>query len=175
VTGISDEWGRISGRAQQDEAEFTQVFIELFPVAVRVGFRLLGNRQAAEDVAAEALSRAFARWRTLRTATYRDAWVIRVTTNLSLNVLARRKVEASPHEPVTVEDAAATRIALVEAIKSLPRRQREIIVLRHLADFSEEDIAATLGIRAGTVKTHTKRAVAALRRHLGDDFADIDD
>jgi RNA polymerase sigma factor (sigma-70 family) len=58
---------------------------------------------------------------------------------------------------------------LVAALSGLSRRQREVVVLRYWLDFSEREIAQTLGIRPGTVKSTTSKALAALHSALGDD------
>ena len=160
---------RVVVRGGAEEADFVASYPELFPKAYRVAYRLLGSREAAEDIAAEALSRAFARWPHVGKLPYRDAWVLRVTTNLALNVLARRRAVLPEPSAVHIDDAAATRVALTEALKALPKRQRHIIVLRHLAGLPEAEIAAVLGVSEGTVKTHTKRAMATLRRKLRDE------
>lgn len=156
-------------RGGQEEADFVAAYSDLFPQAYRVAFRLLGSREAAEDTAAEALSRAFARWAKVSTLPYRDAWVLRVTTNLALNTLAKRRPVLPEAAVVHIDDAAATRVALVEALKVLSKRQRHIIVLRHLAGLPEAEIAAVLGLSEGTVKTHTKRALVTLRNKLHDE------
>jgi RNA polymerase sigma factor (sigma-70 family) len=156
-------------RGGPEEADFVAAYPELFPKAYRVAYRLLGSREAAEDTAAEALSRAFARWSHVSFLPYRDAWVLRVTTNLALHALARRRPAVPEARSLQIDDAAATRVALAEALKALPKRQRHIIVLRHLAGLPEAEIAVALGISEGTVKTHTKRALATLRRTLHDD------
>jgi RNA polymerase sigma factor (sigma-70 family) len=67
-------------------------------------------------------------------------------------------------------DAAVTRLALAQALRRLPRRQRDVVVLRYLADLSEADVAESLGVSAGSVKQHAHRAVNALRRALGPGF-----
>ena len=62
--------------------------------------------------------------------------------------------------------ALIERTAVVAALRALPDRQREAIVLRYYADFSEADIAATMGISRGAVKSHTARGMTALRSIL---------
>ena len=57
---------------------------------------------------------------------------------------------------------------VVEALRTLPRRQREVLVLRYWSDLSEAEIAAALGIARGTVKSSASRGLAALQKHLGD-------
>ena len=67
------------------------------------------------------------------------------------------------------ENGALVRLeqsAVVAALRKLPARQREAIVLRYYADFSEAEVAAAMGISRGAVKSHTARAIAALRADL---------
>src|SRR5205823_2339826 len=136
----------------------------------RVAIRVVGNAAEAEDVAAEALSRAFARWDKVESLSYLDAWVLRVAANLAIDVTRRRRPWL--HRPVLTgaDDDIATRMALTAALQRLSRRQREVIVLRHLAGLPEQEIAALLGIAHGSVKTHLRRGAAALRDRLGEDF-----
>jgi RNA polymerase sigma factor (sigma-70 family) len=58
------------------------------------------------------------------------------------------------------------RDALVRSLRRLPRRQQEVVVLRYIGDHSEEEVARTLGISVGTVKTHLHRAMPRLRSDL---------
>jgi RNA polymerase sigma factor (sigma-70 family) len=60
----------------------------------------------------------------------------------------------------------AERMDLTRALRRLPRRQRQVVVLRYLADWSEIDVAGELGCSTGAVKSHASRGLAALRRHL---------
>jgi RNA polymerase sigma factor (sigma-70 family) len=145
------------------EAEFTDVFRELYPQAYRVALRLLGDRAAAEDAAAEAFARTFADWDRVRGLPYRAAWIMKVTGNVALNVLARKPPVMAPARTVEEEDATATRMALISALASLPRRQQEAIVLHHLAGLPEAEVAAVLGVAPNTVKTHLKRGLHSLR------------
>jgi RNA polymerase sigma factor (sigma-70 family) len=161
------------GRGAGREESFRAAFLELWPAAQRVALRLLSNPTAADDVAAEALARTFARWDQVEQLPYRDAWVLRVTTNLALDLLRRRQPAVTAAEIDYLEDAAAIRLALAAALRQLPGRQREVVVLRYLADYSEHDVAAALGIAPGSVRTHMQRGLEALRRHLGDDFEGV--
>lgn len=154
---------------------FDEFFIELLPRVVRLGVRLTGSREAAEDIASEAFSRAFARWQKVGRLPYRDAWVLRVASNLAVDRARgerrhRWQPAADSGDP---SDVAAVRVALTHALAALPTAQREAVVLRYLADFSEGDVAAALGVRPGTVKSHLHRAVTSLRERLGDDLEKI--
>lgn len=77
-----------------------------------------------------------------------------------------------PSAPPTPEDEAVQhdrRAAVLAAVRRLPRRQQEVVVLRYWLDLSEAAIAATLGISAGSVKVHASRGLAAVARTLGED------
>ena len=153
---------------QRDEA-FEAAFVALHPRAQRLALRIVGDRAVADEIAAEALARTFADWKRLRAVDYLDAWVLRVTTNLALNVAMRRKVEMDPPPPLDPVDGVAVRLGLVDALRRLPARQREAVALRYLADMSEDDVARSLGVSTGTAKQHLHRGLRALRGALGDD------
>lgn len=155
-------------------ASFTLAFPELFPRARALAQRILGDRTLAEDVAAEAMARAYSNWERIdRTRAYRDGWVLRVTSNLAIDVLRRQEVRRRAlielgSSPPRDEDDPALRLALVDAIGRLSRRQRESVVLRHLAGLTQAEVAAALGIGTGSVARHLHRGLAALRQVLGD-------
>ena len=143
--------------------------------AYRVARRILGDTEAAEDVAAEALSRAYADWGRVSQLPYRDAWVLRVATNLALNATRRRRLLFAGVEARRDDDAATARVDLVGALHRLPARQREVVVLRHLAGLSEPEVAVRLGLSLGTVKTHLRRGHEALRGRLALDALEVPD
>lgn len=150
------------------EETFDEAFDEMFKGAFRLANRLLGNREAAEDVAAEACARAYADRRRVGQLSYRTAWVLRVASNLAIDATRRKPRYAFAEHPQDMEDTVALRVALGAALRKLPRRQRETVALRHLAGLSETAVAELLGVSAGSVKTHLSRGLAALRGSLGD-------
>ena len=156
------------GGIERDE-QFEAAFVELHPRARRLALRIVGDPAVADEVAAEAFARAFADWKRLRSVDYLDAWVLRVTTNVALHVAMRRKVQLAPPAPLDPVDGVAVRVGLVAALRRLPARQREAVALRYLADMSEDDVARSLGVSAGTVKQHVHRGLASLRGLLSDD------
>jgi hypothetical protein len=79
---------------------------------------------AAEDVAAEALARTCLHWGKVRDLAWRDGWVLRVATNVALDMAKRRRLSIESAAPVDAEEATTLRLALGEALRSLPRRQR---------------------------------------------------
>jgi RNA polymerase sigma factor (sigma-70 family) len=154
---------------------FDAAFSELFRPAFRVAYRILGDVGDAEDAAAEALARTCVRWRRVAELPYRDAWVMRVTANVAVDMTRRRRTLPSIAEAlVHDQDAALDRVALAAALRALSRRQREVVALRYLGGLPEADVAGALGISVNSVKTHTLRALAALRSRLGPDFREAD-
>lgn len=150
---------------RQAVASFDAAYPALFRCVYRVAFRLTGDRQDAEEVAQEALTRALVRWR--RVADYAEPWVVRVTTNLAIDVVRRRhRTTDELVERTSTDGHAEERIDLVNALAALPRRQREVVVLRYLADLPEEVVATTLGLSNGTVKSHASRGLSSLRVQL---------
>jgi RNA polymerase sigma-70 factor (ECF subfamily) len=148
--------------------DFDAAFDRLLPRAEAMARRFIGDPVEAQDVAAEALTRAFTRWRYLGRAEHRDGWVLRVTANLCIDRLKRGVPRQPDRAPVDEHDSVLLRIALVEALRALPRRQREVIVLRYFSDLTEADVATALRVKVGTVKTHHHRALRTLQERLGE-------
>jgi RNA polymerase sigma-70 factor (sigma-E family) len=154
----------------QSDERFERTFDELFPRAVGLAWKITGDRAAAEDAAAEALARTYTRWRKLRDVPYLEGWVLRVTTNLALDVVRRRRPAPDVRLPVDESEVSTLRLALSQALLALPKRQREALALRFLSGFTEAEVAEALGISAGSVKTHVHRGMAALRATFGESF-----
>ena len=152
---------------------FEEAFEELYTRAYGVAFQLLGRRSEAEDVAQETLARAFVRWRKVRA--YAEAWVVRVAGNLAIDAWRRlRRVDtdaSTERRGATAPGPDEQRVDLHRALDRLSRRQREVIVLRFLADLPEAEVAKALGCSVGTVKQHASRGLATLRNSMGVDDA----
>ena len=160
--------GAMATTSRTSDADFESAFRDLYPRAFGLALRMLGNRSVAEDLAAETMARAYARWDRLD-PDRRIGWVLRVTSNQAIDLL-RKKGHTMVPEVIDLEDGTALRIALAAALAKLPRRQREAIALRYLSDLSEHETALALGIGVGSVKTHTHRGLAALRSTFGGEF-----
>ena len=126
-----------------------------------------GSLPDAEEIAQEALVRAWQRWSTVSTMASPEGWVYRVALNLSTSRLRRRRVERRADEaPAAVhpQDVSAVEgIMLRRALATLPVRQRTVLVLRFLADFSVVETAAIMSCAPGTVKALTSQGLAGLR------------
>lgn len=134
----------------------------------------LGDVGVAEEVAQEALVRAWERWPAVSVATSPDAWLYWVAFNLSNSALRRRMLERRHRRRARLDRGASAadltdRLAVREALAALPARQRAAIVLRYLADFSVEDAAAAMHCAPGTVKALTSQALTRLSTRLGVD------
>ena len=161
---------------------FAEAFDELYPRAFKLARRLVGDTDVAEDIAAEALARTYLHWSRVATLDYREGWVLRVAANLAID-RARRRPELVAVPSVSSVPAAGTgpdaeelvvlRVALVAALGSLPRRQRQTVALRYLGDLTDGQVAVALGISVGSVKTHIHRGLGALRGRLGPGLEEV--
>ena len=137
---------------------------------VRLAVLMVDDRQAAEDVVQEAFAELYRRW-PLRGPDAALAYLRTAVLNRSRSVLRRRKVARlyiPPHEApnASAESAAVLseeRTQVQRALQGLPRRMREVLVLRYYLDLGEAQIADALDISPGSVKTHASRGLAALR------------
>jgi RNA polymerase sigma-70 factor (ECF subfamily) len=145
-------------------AHFTSVAAQLYAYC--------GNRQEAQDLTQEAFCRALARWRQIADFDDPVAWVRRVAWNLATTGHHRSKLAAvfrRKHVEVHAPPPSPDRVALFAALKTLPRQQRQAVVLHYLADQPLADIAESMAVPLGTVKSWLNRARAALAAELAND------
>jgi RNA polymerase sigma-70 factor (sigma-E family) len=141
---------------------------------VRLAAVLVRDTPTAEEVVQDAFIAMHDGWRRLKDSEKALAYLRQAVVNRSRSVLRHRLVvERNPQKPPpdmpSAEHGALTlleRSAVVAALRDLPERQREAIVLRYYADLSEAEIAAAMKISRGAVKSHTARGMAALRAAL---------
>jgi RNA polymerase sigma-70 factor (sigma-E family) len=146
---------------------------------VRLSWLLVRDQQLAEETVQDAFMSMHSRWSQLRNQDLALAYLRRCVVNSSRSVLRHRKVEdrylstqasALTTRGITDEPSAearalehATGARLFAALGRLPRRQREVLTLRYYLDLSEAQIADTLRISSGSVKTHAHRGLVTLR------------
>jgi RNA polymerase sigma-70 factor, ECF subfamily len=137
---------------------------QLFPVT--------GDLHEAEEVVQEALTRAAARWGRLRDYDRPEAWVRRVAMNLAAdrgrNLRRQARAMRRLRTPPEALPASVEALALAEALRTLPIRQRQALVLHYLVDLQVGEIAQTLGMPEGTVKSLLSRGRHALAAKLGE-------
>ena len=136
----------------------------------RAALAILGDVQEAEDAVQETYLRYLEKRPELRDENHEKAWLLKVTANRCKSVLRQRRrhpaVELLDVYPAPEGDTRE----LVEAVLALPANQRAAIHLFYNEGYSTEEIAAILGQRPGTVRSHLSRGREALRRKLKGDF-----
>jgi RNA polymerase sigma-70 factor (sigma-E family) len=156
-----------------DEAVCT-LYRTQYQQLVRLAAFIVGDTGTAEEVVQDAFVAMHGAWRRLRDTDNALFYLRRSVVNRSRSVLRHRAV-AGKHAPKPAPDAPSAeheamnlleRSAVVAALRTLPARQREALVLRYYADLSEAQIATAMGISRGAVKSHTSLGRSALRAHL---------
>ena len=153
-------------------ATFEEFYEREFPSVVGLAYALSGSRSGAEDIAQEAFLVAHRDWDRVGTYVRPEVWVRRVVANLSVSLFRRKLVEAkmlarmalgyTPALPeLSPDDAEFWR-----AVRSLPRRQAQVITLHYLEDLPVAEVAEILGTAEGTVKKHLYDGRQALARRL---------
>ncbi|KAB1140126.1 SigE family RNA polymerase sigma factor [Micromonospora sp. AMSO12t] len=137
---------------------------------VRLARLLTGDEHRAEDLVQDVLARAYARWARISRTDRPDAYVRRMLVNAHHSWWRRHSSQeisvADVHDrPGATDEAAgvAERDALWRLVRTLPARQRTVIVLRYYEDLDDASIAEIMDCSTGTVRTHAKRALTALR------------
>lgn len=160
--------------AEGADGAVERLYAEHWTSLVRLGALLLRDRVGAEEVVQDAFIALHGRWESLGEPGNALAYLRRSVVN-GCRSAQRRRAVAARYVPDPVRDvdsaeatviAGARRTAVLTALAGLPRRQREVLLLRHWLDLSEADIAGTLRISRGSVKTHSSRGLSALRATL---------
>jgi RNA polymerase sigma-70 factor (sigma-E family) len=157
------------------EEEFREFVAARSTAMLRTAYLLSGDWGAAEDLLQVALTKTYLAWRRLGRIEAVEPYARRVLVNTATSWWRRRwhgerPTAVLPELAVTDGlDARLERDALWCHVKELPARQRAVLVLRFFEDLSEVDTAALLGVSVGTVKSQCARALATLRRRLGEE------
>jgi RNA polymerase sigma-70 factor (sigma-E family) len=163
-----------ASRAWDASDVVTEIYTAHYNQLVRLAVMLVHDVQTAEEVVQDSFEAMHLAWRRLRDSEKALSYLRQAIVNRARSVLRHRKVvemhapKPAPDEQ-SAEHAALTlieRSAVTSALRTLPVRQREAVVLRYYGDFSEADIAKAMGISRGAVKSHTARAMAALKTIL---------
>jgi RNA polymerase sigma-70 factor (sigma-E family) len=164
-------------RAWSADLAVTELYSVQYKALVRLAAMLVRDTSTAEEVVQEAFIAMHDGWHRLKDAEKALAYLRQAVVNRSRSVLRHRMVveknapKPAPDMPSAEHGAMALleRSAVIAALRGLPERQREAIVLRYYADLSEAEIAAAMEISRGAVKSHTARAMAALKAVLEQD------
>ncbi|MEU3463780.1 SigE family RNA polymerase sigma factor [Streptomyces sp. NPDC006733] len=154
-------------------AEFHDFFERHYAELARLAHLLTGEADAADDLAADALTALWHRWDRVRQADHPVAYARGVVSNMARNrirgaVRERRRVALfwTRHADAAEGPDVAAVVDVRTALGRLPFRKRACVVLRHAFDLSEKDTALALGISVGTVKSQTSKGLAELERTL---------
>ena len=152
-------------RSQRD-SEFTEFYAARVRPLRRVAYLVVHDWHAAEDVTQRALVKVYRAWPRIQRPGL-DAYARRAVVNEAVTHLRKRSrdvvVEAVPD---TAAPEAAVPLDLMAALAVLPAQQRAVVALRFVDDLSVAETAEVLQIAEGTVKSHTSKAIATLRRQL---------
>lgn len=171
-----DALATLAAQANDREAALEIIFRDNYRELLRLA-TLLGAEADAEDIVSEAFVVLHRRWNRLNNEAAALPYLRSTVVNLvrmrirHLRVVRRHVVELR-EEVVSPADTDVLlredQRAVVTALRKLPGRQREALVLRYWADMKVNEIADAMGISAGAVKSHTARGMAALAEEFGD-------
>jgi RNA polymerase sigma-70 factor (sigma-E family) len=164
-------------RASDEDAAFRDYVLTRGTALLRMAIMLTGNRADGEDLLQAALVKTYRSWGRINDRAALDAYVRRAMVNTHISWWRRRRVDEYPTDElpdqVVADHSRESDMAEVvrRALDRLPQRMRAAVMLRYFEDMTEPEIAATLGISLGTVKSTVSRAVARLRidAELGED------
>jgi RNA polymerase sigma-70 factor, ECF subfamily len=151
---------------------FEEFYEREFRPVVGLAYALSGSRSGAEDIAQEAFLVAHRDWDRVGTYDQPEVWVRRVVANLSVSLFRRSAVEAKTLARMAIgytpalPELSADDAEFWHAVRSLPRRQAQVIALHYLEDLPVAEIAEIIGTADGTVKKHLYDGRQALARRL---------
>jgi len=161
-------------RALTAEAAVTELYHLHWNRLVRLATLLTRDASVAEEIVQDAFVSLHRRWDDLTERDAAGAYLRTSVVNGARSALRHRGVEErhrqpGPPEPAGPEEHAVRAdqdVRVMAALRTLSRRQQEVLVLRYYGDYSEQDIATTLGLSKGAVKSHAHRGLNALRDAL---------
>ncbi|WP_419954745.1 RNA polymerase sigma factor SigW [Neobacillus niacini] len=177
---------RIKQVLKGDQDAFAEI-VELYSNSIyQLGYRMLGNRHEAEDIAQEAFIRAYVNIKSFNQDLKFSTWLFRIATNLCIDRMRKKKpdyyldAEVSGTDGLTMYSQLASNSPLPEneleslelqesvqkEILKLPEKYRSVIVLKYIEELSLNEISEILDLPLGTVKTRIHRGREALRQQL---------
>jgi RNA polymerase sigma-70 factor, ECF subfamily len=181
---------RVVATEARDRVRFEEEALALADQVYRVARRLVGSREEAEDLVQDTYARAFRAWRQYTPGTNLRAWLLRILTNLNVDRGRRsqrapvttpleegdyflaNKLAASGGEELLEQDKVVERLSqdsIVDALSSLSKDFRDVVVLVDIGEFSYADAAQILDIPIGTVMSRLHRGRRQLKQELAQD------
>jgi RNA polymerase sigma-70 factor (ECF subfamily) len=163
-----------------DQAAFASLVESYQTPVYNLAYRMLGSRSEAEDAAQEAFIRAYTRLHTYDPSRKFSSWLLAITSHYCIDVLRKRRIQTLPldelpplvelsmprtTQPEQVIVRKQDDSAVQKLVDVLPRAYRTPVILRYWYDMSYREIAETMGLNEGTVKTRLYRARLKLAHH----------
>jgi RNA polymerase sigma-70 factor (ECF subfamily) len=183
-----DERSLIEGMARGDRAAFRE-FVEQYKKKVYyLALDMVGNAVDAEDISQEVFLKVFRSFATFRKGAKLGSWLYRVTYNASIDHIRRRKFVPEPvgdevlesrsldsaglpHggtvDPAAAVESSQLQARIARALEKVSPQEKAVFLLRHYDDLMLKDIASSLGLSIGSVKSYLFRAVRKLQKELG--------
>jgi RNA polymerase sigma-70 factor (sigma-E family) len=165
---------------EASEREFADYFRARRETVRRTAYMMCGDWHKADDHAQAAFVALHRNWRKIRDPRALDGWMRRTLTRSVIDESRRpwrRERSTAEHTDVVAippaADAMATRQVLVDGLRTVPPRQRAVLVLRFFEGLDVAETAKAMGCSEGTVKSQTARGLEALRSSLGDALDDL--
>jgi len=157
-----------AAKAGKDDA-----FLELLETRkgrlFRIAIAYLHHESDALDAVQETVCRAFQNMRKLKHPEYFDTWIVRILLNICADEHRRKRktiYTGNETQGTSFSEASDTKVSLRQAVDSLPREQKEVIILKYYQQFTLIEVAALLECPEGTVKTRLHKALVKLRLTL---------
>ncbi|GII04721.1 RNA polymerase sigma factor [Planobispora takensis] len=180
--GVQTDDDEAIARSLAGDLSAYEVLVTRYSMLAHRTAAMLGAGDEAEDVVQEAFVKAYRHLAGFRRDAPFRPWLLRIVANETHNLtrsrgrradLAGKLTDLDPPEAEGPEDAAVTtdrRTRLLEAVRTLPERERHPVVCRYFLQLSEAETAQVLGIPVGTVKSRTSRGLARLREEVDRDL-----
>ena len=153
------------------ELDFDEFYRATARRVLRYVFGMTGDLHLAQDITQEAYARAWRRWSAVSGYDSPESWIRLVANRLATDSwrrrAANRRYEAAAGPPAPVPPPSETTVVLLDALRRLPKRQRQVMCLHYLLDLPVAEIALEIGIAEGTVKSMLSRGRSSLAAILG--------
>jgi RNA polymerase sigma-70 factor, ECF subfamily len=171
ATRVRADSGLVDRARSGDVAAFEALMLPMQPAGYRLAFALLGDPHAAEDALQEACVKAWRKFHQFRYGASPQSWFLTIVANQCRSmtrspwwsVVKRADVAVTESRP---EPSVASNLAVREALDRLPFEHRLVLYLYYCEDMSQQQVATTMGIKEGTVKSRIHRALVRLRREF---------
>jgi RNA polymerase sigma-70 factor (sigma-E family) len=153
------------------DQEFQDFVAARSPALLRTAYLLTGDQQLSEDLVQISLEKALRHWSRIKVAAATEGYIRRIMYRENVSIWRQRRSREVPTAELPEQrgqapllDTVEDRLVMRQALMRLGARQRTVLVLRFYEDLTEEQVARTMGVTVGTVKSQTAKALDRLRR-----------